>query len=147
MATSEYLQREQAAKKQLGSKGVKKRVRQLSTAARATLKEMTGVDISRKGVSVDPFSVAIALPVGRVLKAAKVVRAAMQAGKVESAAKSFQLYQGKSVRVGTFNNITQAKARAQGLIDLNSRQSGRVYSGPDFRVVDPVTGKTIIRIR
>ena len=147
MATSEYLQREQAAKKQLGSKGVKKRVRQLPTAARATLKEMTGVDISRKGVSVDPFSVAIALPVGRVLKAAKVVRAAMQAGKVESAAKSFQLYQGKSVRVGTFNNITQAKARAQGLIDLNSRQSGRVYSGPDFRVVDPVTGKTIIRIR
>ena len=147
MATSEYLQREQAAKKQLGSKGVKKRVRQLPTAARATLKEMTGVDISRKGVSVDPFSVAIALPVGRVLKAAKVVRAAMQAGKVESAAKSFQLYQGKSVRVGTFDNITQAKERAQGLINLNSRQSGRVYSGPDFRVVDPVTGKTIIRIR
>lgn len=60
---------------------------------------------------------------------------------------TFQLYQGKSVRVGTFNNITQAKARAQGLIDLKSRQSGRVYSGPDFRVVDPVTGKTIIRIR
>jgi len=33
MAKSEYLQREEAAKKQLGAKGVKKRVKQLPTAA------------------------------------------------------------------------------------------------------------------
>ncbi len=76
MAKSEYLQREEAAKKQLGAKGVKKRVKQLPTAARASLREMTGVDISRKGVKVDPFGVAMALPVGKVLKAAKVLRAA-----------------------------------------------------------------------
>ena len=76
MAKSEYLQREEAAKKQLGAKGVKKRVKQLPTAARAFTKEMTGIDISRKGVSVDPFAVAMALPVGKVLKAAKVLRAA-----------------------------------------------------------------------
>jgi hypothetical protein len=82
MAKSEYLQREEAAKKQLGAKGVKRRVKQLPTAARAFTREMTGVDISRKGVSVDPLSVAMALPLGKVLKAAKVLRAAGKAGKV-----------------------------------------------------------------
>jgi len=41
---------------------------------------MTGIDVSRKGVSVDPLSVAMALPLGKVLKAAKVLRAAGQAG-------------------------------------------------------------------
>jgi len=81
MAKSEYLQREEAAKKQLGTKGVKKRVKQLPTAARAFTKEMTGVDISRKGISVDPFGVAMALPVGKVLKAANVLRAAGKAAK------------------------------------------------------------------
>jgi len=81
---SEYLQREQAAKKQLGKKGVKKRVKQLPTAARAFTREMTGVDISRKGVSVDPVSLAMALPVGKVIKAARVLRAAGQAGKAEA---------------------------------------------------------------
>jgi hypothetical protein len=74
MAKSEYLQREEAAKKQLGAKGVKKRVKQLPTAARAFTREMTGIDVSRKGVKVDPFSVAMALPLGKVLKAAKVLR-------------------------------------------------------------------------
>ena len=81
MAKSEYLQREEAAKKQLGTKGVKKRVKQLPTAARASLREMTGIDISRKGVSVDPFGVAMALPIGKVLKAAKVLRAAGKASQ------------------------------------------------------------------
>jgi hypothetical protein len=84
MAKSEYLQREEAAKKQLGAKGVKKRVKQLPTAARAFTREMTGIDISRKGVSVDPFGVAMALPVGKVIKAARVLRAAGQAGKAEA---------------------------------------------------------------
>jgi hypothetical protein len=86
MAKSEYLKREEAAKKQLGSKGVKKRVKQLPTAARAFTREMTGIDVSRKGVKVDPFSVAMALPVGKVLKAAKVLRAA---GKAAEAAPLF----------------------------------------------------------
>lgn len=84
MAKSEYLQREEAAKKQLGTKGVKKRVKQLPTAARAFTKEMTGIDISRKGVSVDPLGVAMALPLGKVLKAAKVVRAAGLAGRASA---------------------------------------------------------------
>lgn len=56
-------------------------------------------------------------------------------------AKAFQLYQGKNVRIGTFDNITSAKARAQGLIDRFGSK------GPDFRVVDPMTGKTILRIK
>jgi len=59
---------------------------------------------------------------------------------VPPAGGSFQLYQGRTVRVGTFDNISSAKARAQGLIDRFG------YNGPDFRVVDPATGKTILRI-
>jgi hypothetical protein len=74
MAKSEYLKREEAAKKQLGAKGVKKRVKQLPTAARAFTREMTGIDVSRKGVKVDPFSVAMALPLGKVAKAAVTLR-------------------------------------------------------------------------
>lgn len=62
MATSDYLAREAAAKKQLGAKGVAKRAKQLPRAARATarglVREVTGVDISRKGISVDPLAVA-----------------------------------------------------------------------------------------
>jgi len=82
MAKSEYLQREQAAKKQLGAKGVKKRVKQLPTAARAFTREMTGIDVSRKGVKVDPFAVAMALPVGKLVKAASVLRAAGKSSQV-----------------------------------------------------------------
>jgi hypothetical protein len=81
MAKSEYLQREEAAKKQLGAKGVKKRVKQLPTAARASLREMTGIDVSRRGVSVDPMGVAMALPLGKVLKAAKALRSAGKIGQ------------------------------------------------------------------
>ena len=78
MAKSEYLQREEAAKKQLGAKGVKKRVKQLPTAARASLREMTGIDISRKGVSVDPIGLAMAVSPFKLLKASKALRAAGQ---------------------------------------------------------------------
>lgn len=78
---SEYLQREQAAKKQLGAKGVKKRVKQLPTAARAFTREMTGIDISRKGVKIDPFAVAMALPLGKVAKAAVVLKKAGRAAE------------------------------------------------------------------
>lgn len=79
MAKSEYLQREEAAKKQLGTKGVKKRVKQLPTAARAFTREMTGVDISRKGVSVDPLGVAMAFPVFKAGKAAAALKGALGA--------------------------------------------------------------------
>jgi hypothetical protein len=78
MAKSEYLQREEAAKKQLGAKGVKKRVKQLPTAARAFTREMTGIDISRKGVSVDPLGLAMAVSPFKLLKAGKALRAAGQ---------------------------------------------------------------------
>jgi hypothetical protein len=81
MAKSEYLQREEAAKKQLGAKGVKKRVKQLPTAARASLREMTGIDISRKGVSVDPIGLAMAVSPFKLLKASKALRAAGQVGR------------------------------------------------------------------
>lgn len=78
MAKSEYLQREEAAKKQLGAKGVKKRVKQIPTAARAFTREMTGIDISRKGVSVDPIGLAMAVSPFKLLKASKALRAAGQ---------------------------------------------------------------------
>jgi hypothetical protein len=81
MAKSEYIQREEAAKKQLGAKGVKKRVKQLPTAARASLREMTGIDISRKGVSVDPIGLAMAVSPFKLLKASKALRAAGKVGK------------------------------------------------------------------
>lgn len=84
--TSDYVVRENAARKQLGVAGLAARNKQLPTAARAALREMTGIDISRKGVSVDPLSFAMALPVGKVLKAAKVLRAA---GRVAEAAPLF----------------------------------------------------------
>ena len=79
MAKSEYLQREEAAKKQLGAKGVKKRVKQLPTAARAFTREMTGIDISRRGVSVDPLGVAMAFPAFKAGKAAAALKGALGA--------------------------------------------------------------------
>jgi hypothetical protein len=81
--TSDYVVRENAARKQLGVAGLAARNKQVPTAARAFTKEMTGIDISRKGVSVDPFGLAMALPLGKVLKAAKALRAA---GKASQAA-------------------------------------------------------------
>jgi hypothetical protein len=79
MAKSEYLKREEAAKKQLGAKGVKKRVKQLPTAARAFTREITGIDVSRKGVSVDPLGVAMAFPVFKAGKAAAALKGALGA--------------------------------------------------------------------
>jgi hypothetical protein len=85
--TSDYVAGENAARKQLGVSGQAARYRQLPTAARATarglVREITGIDVSRRGVSVDPMSLAMALPIGKVLKAAKVLRAA---GNIERAA-------------------------------------------------------------
>ena len=80
--TSQYIVGENAARAQLGVSGQAARYRQLPTAARATargaVREITGIDISRKGVSVDPTAIAMALPVGKLLKAAKIARAAGQ---------------------------------------------------------------------
>lgn len=74
--TSDYVTQENAARKQLGVAGLAARNRQLPTAARAFVKEMSGIDISRKGVSVDPIGLAMALPLGKVLKAASYLRGA-----------------------------------------------------------------------
>ena len=85
--TSDYVVRENAARKQLGVAGLAARNKQVPAAARATarglLREVTGIDVSRKGVKVDPMGLAMALPFGKVIKAAKVLRAA---GKVSQAA-------------------------------------------------------------
>lgn len=88
MASSEYLQREEAAKKQLGKKGVAKRVKQLPRAARLSVRELTGVDVSRKGVRVNPGEVALAaagfIPFGGV--ATKGLKVASKASRISSAA-------------------------------------------------------------
>lgn len=85
--TSDYVAQENAARKQLGVAGLAARNRQLPRAARATarglVREVTGVDVSRKGIKVDPFGLAMALPLGKVVKAAKALRAV---GKIEQAA-------------------------------------------------------------
>lgn len=129
MAKSEYLQREEAAKKQLGTKGVKKRVKQLPTAARAFTREMTGVDISRKGVSVDPLSLAMALPVGKVLKAAKALRAA---GKVEQAAALSARAGAKTrgTKIGRYSAYWDVSEEGDSFIDL--AKSRRVESESMF---------------
>jgi hypothetical protein len=82
--TSDYVVRENAARKQLGVAGLAARNKQLPKAARAFTKEMTGIDISRKGVSVDPTGLAMALPIGKVLKAAKALRAAGNIARADS---------------------------------------------------------------
>jgi len=78
--TSDYVAQENAARKQLGVAGLAARNRQLPRAARATarglVREVTGVDVSRKGIKVDPFGLAMALPLGKVVKAAGALRAA-----------------------------------------------------------------------
>ena len=85
--SSDYVARENAARTQLGTAGVAARARQFPTAARATarglLREFTGIDVSRKGVSVSPESLAMALPIGKVAKAARALGAA---GKTDQAA-------------------------------------------------------------
>ena len=129
MAKSEYLQREEAAKKQLGAKGVKKRVKQLPTAARASLREMTGIDVSRKGVSVDPMGLAMALPLGKVVKAAKVLRAA---GKVEQAAALSARAGAKTrgTKIGRYSAYWDVNEEGDSFIDL--AKSRRVESESMF---------------
>ena len=79
--TSDYVVRENAARKQLGAAGLAARNKQVPAAARAALREMTGIDVSRKGVSVDPGNVALAaagfIPFGKSLSvAAKLLKPA-----------------------------------------------------------------------
>ena len=110
-----------------------------------------GNDMARKPGNLNPDSTAgnARLGIGRGSNAGrsqpsganKAVPAPKPMPRPVQTGGTFQLYQGRHVRVGTFDNIASAKARAQGLIDRFGSK------GPDFRVVDPVTGKTIIRIR
>lgn len=83
--TSDYVAQENAARKQLGVAGLAARNRQLPAAARATarglVREITGVDVSRKGIKVNPLGLAMALPVGKVLKAARVLQTAGRAAE------------------------------------------------------------------
>jgi len=72
--TSDYVVRENAARKQLGVAGLAARNKQVPTAARAAFREMTGIDISRKGVSVDPIGLAMAVSPLKLLKAGKALR-------------------------------------------------------------------------
>ena len=76
MAKSEYLQREEAAKKQLGTKGVKKRVKQLPTAARAFTREIIGKLASvplllRAGVNPKEIAASLGLSLEQVLEVAR----------------------------------------------------------------------------
>lgn len=115
--TSDYVVRENAARKQLGVAGLAARNKQLPKAARAFTKEMTGIDVSRKGVSVDPMGLAMALPVGKVLKAAKVLRAA---GKLNTAA---MLEARVSAKL-----IGQGKRGAGTMLDVMTGKSARKSS-------------------
>jgi hypothetical protein len=114
--TSDYAAQENAARKQLGVGGLNARNRQLPAAARATargmLREFTGIDISRKGVSVDPIGLAMALPMGKVLKAAKALKAA---GKIEQSTALFARLDAKGAGqvMGQFGNITQGVAQGR----------------------------------
>jgi len=79
--TSDYVVRENAARKQLGVAGLAARNKQVPTAARAALREMTGIDVSRRGVKIDPGAAALAaagfIPFGKSLSvAAKVLKPA-----------------------------------------------------------------------
>ncbi len=130
MAKSEYLQREEAAKKQLGTRGVKKRVKQLPTAARASLREMTGVNISRKGVSVDPGNVALAaagfIPFGKSLSvAAKALKPA--SARIASAATRVAKTASKMSPVYSAEAATKSKIASRAMTGV-SEAGSEAYS-------------------
>lgn len=140
---SEYLQREQAAKKQLGKKGVKKRVKQLPTAARAFTREMTGIDISRKGVSVDPIGLAMAVSPFKLLKASRALRAAGQidralgvearvaAKALGGSRKAKGLYPGKAF-LGETGQAAAKRARKSSEFVFPRKSSGTLESIPNL---------------
>ena len=131
--TSDYVVRENAARKQLGVAGLAARNKQVPAAARATarglLREITGIDVSRKGVKVDPMGLAMALPLGKVVKAAKVLRAA---GKVEQAAALSARAGAKTrgTKIGRYSAYWDVNEEGDSFIDL--AKSRRVESESMF---------------
>lgn len=135
MATSDYLAREAAAKKQLGAKGVAKRVKQLPRATRATarglVREVTGVDISRKGISVDPLAVATR---GLAGVAARTAVRALARRSAVSALRSQIIDQGGiTIRAKGMKAIAPKKGYSVGVapktavkIPLNEASVGRI---------------------
>lgn len=109
MAKSEYLQREEAAKRQLGKKGIAARVKQLPTAARAFVRETSGVDVSRKGVSIDPLTVGLNIAsfvpgLGEAALGARAARGLKAAGQIE---------RGLAIAGGAGRELSAARRTAQ----------------------------------
>ncbi len=126
MAKSEYLQREDAAKKQLGAKGVAKRVKQVPRAARLSVKELTGVNISRKGVSVDPGAAALAaagfIPFGKSISvAAKALKPA--SARIASAATRVAKTASKMSPVRSAEAATKSKIASRALTGVSDAAS------------------------
>jgi hypothetical protein len=126
MAKSEYLQREEAAKKQLGAKGVKKRVKQVPRAARLSVKELTGVNISRKGVSVDPGAAALAaagfIPFGKSISvAAKALKPA--GARISSAAARVANAASKAAPVRSAEAATKSKIASRAMTGVSDAAS------------------------
>lgn len=126
--TSDYVVRENAARKQLGVAGLAARNKQVPKAARAFTKEMTGIDISRKGVSVDPFGVAMALPLGKVIKAAKALSAA---GKYERVAALESRIAAKLEGKFQTGNINDVRMRNQSTSVFPRIDSTKIRTAPN----------------
>ena len=123
---TDYVTRERAAVKQLGAAGNAARYAQAPHAARLTLREMTGIDVSRKGVSVDPIGVGLAaasfIPGGVFAKFAKVgARFLPGAGRVAKAASRIAM----DARIGTDTKMWSAYR------DSIARQGNVFGSAPD----------------
>jgi hypothetical protein len=126
MAKSEYLQREDAAKKQLGAKGVAKRVKQVPRAARLSVKELTGVNISRKGVTVDPGAAALAaagfIPFGKSISvAAKALKPA--GARISSAAARVAKTASKAAPVRSAEAATKSKIASRAMTGVSDAAS------------------------
>jgi hypothetical protein len=155
MAKSEYLQREEAAKKQLGKKGVQKRVKQLPRATRATarglVREVTGIDVSRKGVSVDPLGLAMAVSPFKLLKVSKGLAAA---GKVASSgaveARAIAKLTGRSYPkelTKTYRNWVKTMGEKDAMEFIKNKSTAGSISGRGYRKsstsVIPRSGESI----
>jgi hypothetical protein len=67
------------------------------------------------------------------------------ANKAAGAGKAaYQLYQGKTVRIGTFESVQSAEVRAA---QIRALQIGQGDLGrPQFRIIDSITKKTLKKI-
>lgn len=157
--TSDYVVRENAARKQLGVAGLAARNKQLPTAARATLREMTGIDVSRKGVKVDPGAAALAaagfIPFGKSISvAAKVLKPA--SARIASAATRVAKTASKMAPVRAAEAATKSKIASRALTGVSEAASEarsnylkmerRIGSGPTDMLVGS-EGKYVQRAR